>query len=131
MTVIALRSLVFPCQYYSFNGLYSYVIHLGSPLCNLSSDCIIKHSFVSPSLPHTVTFFAAYLHSIQVPLYYFLLVSVVIRLCARRPRNEGSISSRCKTFCLLQSIESSCEAHPASCSVGIRGSIPGHVVAGV
>jgi len=97
---VALRSLVFPCQYHSFSGLYSYLIHLGSTLYNLSSDSIIKYSFASFSLLHAVTFFVAYLHSIQVPVnYYFLLVSIVIRLWARRPRNEGSISSRCKTFC--------------------------------
>jgi hypothetical protein len=90
----------FPCQYHSFIGLYSYFIYLGSTLCNLSSDSIIKYSFVSYSLLRAVNFFIVYLHSIHVPLnYYFLLVGIVIRLWTGQPRNEGSISSRCKIFC--------------------------------
>jgi len=57
VTAITLRSLVFPCRYHSFSGLHSSFIHLWSTMCNLSSDSIIKYSFVSFSLLHAVTFF--------------------------------------------------------------------------
>jgi hypothetical protein len=89
--------------------------NLGSTLCNLSSDSIIKYSFLSYSLLHTVTFCVAYLHSIHKLLnYYFLIVSIVIRLWTGQPRNEQMQDI------LLFSRQSSCDAHPTTCSVGTR-----------
>jgi hypothetical protein len=62
------------------------------------------------------------------------VVSIMTRLQAGWQRNCGLILSRRKSFSVLQCTKTGCEAHPASCWLGISGSPsgvkqPGHKAA--
>ena len=49
-------------------------------------------------------------------------VSVVTRRRDERPRNHGSIFGKGKIFLLYLRVQTGCDVHPGSCTVGVVGS---------